>query len=1250
MPNKKIENLSGGLFEAENKTQIPGISWSKLSNWDMSNSTIKTRNGAQRKNSTGIQGGCLQFGFSDTERDHTLVATGGDYEFGATTNSNGNTFNSSWNCFVYVKELSSTTSEREILSIAKESGASVYEDSVRLYFYGEQVRLQWREDSTQSYKTLSSNTSVIKRSAISDNLIGVSFSYEANTLNATMYIGSSTVGSNSWALSGGYEEGGATTWSATDTLILGSNDELNDSYNLYGYMGEVCITKNENIDNTDVKHSYNAIPPGDYCQEANRIAYYPLVSDYGDEWGVNPSFSEKGLYDTGGGLSAYMVKNNIVNSASTFDRPNDILYNTKSMHVDTYDVKYAPEFESSTLDSQYGEYLSSSTQSNVNYTITFDILPVSASSDTAAYRIFTQYSRGPHISIGYKDGNNCLIKFKHRSTTENITTTMPIKNNKISKVSCEYEYVSGSTGRVTLYNNLSEVSTNTGTVTDIRGGKWVLGISDLRLIDIEFYLSGMVIHSDAVIDDWNDVPKENISRVTTVSTNMEEYQDYLSQKEDYESAIKASRMPPEIAKRFFSKPSKVTLQTETNTEQVVGGKQSYHTLNEIYNFHTDVVALYLFNELSGYDASTDSTPNGIIQNTYDNSTSCCVDLIGSRSKRPIWVTDRNSVGLTTTHYLKNIDNSLQYKPTNPNISGRLFLNYGPNLVDDTGTTYTIDTEFDYYQRLNGSMRGFMYGNSLYLHNSEAVLRYTGRSLLPVETPTPSIPPDLTLTGTTGLNGAYMYAYTYVDENGNESYPTIPTATTVSGQKVRVFISPRLTQKSFAYKMIDKVNVYRNKGTTLSTTDLDLNAGVILYKIRTFDKEGLLDPGGITFDDNTADYYLQQEAPMPGQADPVPPCKYSCLHNDTAYYTGDENAPNMFYISSPEQPGLLSDYLPRDEFRTEDGEQNSAIASVPNGIIVFKENTRLYISDSGTRNEYSNGCVSHDSLVNVENGVIGLGPDGFFWTNGPQWKDITKSIINRRDISDIQYAVDSWSSDTKESAYAVYHKNTARYICYVNDTYYIYHTKRNVWRTYEDVIGRPVIYNNDLYIYKYGWLWEELSSQSYFGDDAYIYDVLSAVTGEITVSATTMPAIAEGTPIYIDNEYAWITSITSNGSNYVIRTDSNTNLNGYNKIYMGVVECRANHYWDMVTPSKYKIFGEILVEHDETVNGEIILRFTRDGTAFNNDYDDYIADTDNARIKYLPRICAKNMGVQFTVKDGKSHTLNTYTIEYEQGIY
>ena len=269
---------------------------------------------------------------------------------------------------------------------------------------------------------------------------------------------------------------------------------------------------------------------------------------------------------------------------------------------------------------------------------------------------------------------------------------------------------------------------------------------------------------------------------------------------------------------------------------------------------------------------------------------------------------------------------------------KIFITDNAYLSDTAGNKFQLGDSYQYTNRLSGKTRGFMYGNSLYLHNNDYYLRFNGNEIRPVEVITPSIQLSLTKTNSsTGLNGAYKYAYTFQDVSGIESYPTLPTSIMVKLGSISVSLNPKIASQALLNEQIQAVNIYRNKGGTSETGSADLanDADKSLYLLKTIPLRAIAkSPTSVIFTDTTADSALGGNPPEVDTADPLPACLYSTVFRDTVLLTGHSKAPNHYYQSAGQTPELMG--IPGyEEFLTEDGDKNTGIAGVGAGFVVFK---------------------------------------------------------------------------------------------------------------------------------------------------------------------------------------------------------------------------------------------------------------------------------------------------------------------------
>jgi hypothetical protein len=685
---------------------------------------------------------------------------------------------------------------------------------------------------------------------------------------------------------------------------------------------------------------------------------------------------------------------------------------------------------------------------------------------------------------------------------------------------------------------------------------------------------------------------------------------------------------------------------------------------------TRVVGLWFLTENTGYDYASVKTPHGVIRNFRSTSTTDGTSMLLKNNFQPTFVPDRYSVGLVTSGYLSDnfedeADNCIAYQPANPNIKARVFTTKNATLIDSLGNTFQFSDAYHTAQKQVGKVRGFCYGSALYLHNQYNQYRFDGNSIKGNDILHPGVPMvAVKSNGSSGLNGTFEYAYTYKCEDGTESYPSIFTSVTVKTGKVSLYLPSNISTYSYVNDRVRYVNIYRNKGQTTSVSlgrDADksfyLLKEIPIQKVRQSSTPFLgttstVTTGTVLFVDTTADTALGGNPPAPGSADTMPACQYSCVFKDTGFFTGNESAPNYYYQSMAENPSLLN---LAEEFRTENGETNTGVASCGFGVIIFKPNARKLLRNGigGETYEYANGgAMSHDSLCNWGNYVLGLGSSGFFMSDGHNYTDITTVNANGRQVSGCQKDVDSWSDAVKSAARSVFDSATGRYICYVNSKYYIYDTKQKVWTKYEDLVGVPVVFNNILYFFKKGFLYAETDSQNYFGPSMHRKSISAGGEGWIDVTSTTaLPTTnTYGLPCYIDRTLYWTTKIKDGlSTSYRVSLGTTHNFNGHSRMTLGVAQNYAySKFFETALPNCNKWYERMLFSHDQTPNGTLDIIVARNGETQDNAYaweTVYTEYSDKNLIRLRHR--ADNLSVGWFSDDGLSHRLKNYTMWYRQ---
>jgi hypothetical protein len=261
--------------------------------------------------------------------------------------------------------------------------------------------------------------------------------------------------------------------------------------------------------------------------------------------------------------------------------------------------------------------------------------------------------------------------------------------------------------------------------------------------------------------------------------------------------------------------------------------------------------------------------------------------------------------------------------------------------------------------------------------------------------------------------AFAYEYTYTVNNettfqdiGPVTYVSISTNNNISGSHVVAITAiPTLSNgTTLNYETtVVRVFIYRT-----------ISGGTTFYKV------GQVTNGTATFNDSTTDATLINNDLLYTNGDvlnndPPPQCKYVHVVNGVAYYanikSGTEFYKNQIRQSIPGDPDSCPEDLTIDLL-----EEIVGISSYNDNPIVFSKK-RVYrlngqYDDLGQGQViYEDitktvGCMSHNSIVQTRYGVFWAGDDGFYWTDGFQFKKISDSFNDRYQ--------DLVSSDTRRS--------------------------------------------------------------------------------------------------------------------------------------------------------------------------------------------------------------------------------------------
>ncbi len=1233
-----VNNLSGGVNRSATPNTIPEISWSDVANFDIENSAVKTRRGLT-KYGAAHRPGCLQFGFSDTQRVHYLRSTGASY-MPATASTRAT------NIFFYARDFTSTTDERGLVTFTDTSGnalAKIYWDDT------DYLKFEYREDTGESWNAVTGSLGT-KRASITDYVFGARIERNGTTTKTCLYDSSgiiSAVTSNSTLTT-------FTTWSE---CILGCDDSLNHpevtwtnvaNQALYGLMGELAITKNTSPTATTYATNLNVLPPVTHTPISNRVAYYPLRGDFNDSWALQPSFKPTDIYRSGAGLTHYLVRDNNVPGLSK-----DPLYNTRSMHLDG--INNARPVYGKMQGGMVAKYKDALNSSGGAYTLTADLLPIETQSGTTTCAVWVSElsgTGGQSIYLAYDSPQFTKVKWRQAWNSGTISPwlTTLIPNKKPSKLSFEYSHSGTTTGTMKIYRDTGLVASQTfdtgaGAISQPTVVNLGNSGADTTTVASEYYLSAMILHSAAVGTSWSEKPKENISSVT-IYNDTPQPRPVSGYSDD---PLAGASYEMELAQWNAAEANAGTKIERT------GQEVSFLSIQDLPRYDA-VIGAWLFNEVTGFDSATTLTPHGVIPN-IKGARSDNTDFYLRRNCAPMWIPDREklvSSGFLDNAYDQAPDRMANYTP-NDSGSRDVLLVRNNSVTSYTGTTHTLNDTYKYTHRLDTQLRGFMFGQSLYLHGQDYKMRYNGLDMFTGEAPSAGVPLSLTAVtnGGSGLRGYYKYAYTMVDKNGYESYPCVATGSTISYRKFGVTCNLQVRSESWMDESIETFRFYRSKGSTTNLTSLTADASPELFFLRELPIETIKDKVGATwFFDTTADDSLGAQPPLPGFADSMPPSKYSALYRDVAYFTGNTYEPTMVYKSHANKPFLIRQ---ADEFRTEDGERCKGVSAVGNGVVAFKSTSRKYYSEGSFTQgkEFINGgCIAPDSLVSMGTECVGLGDHGFFVCNGPSYKDISTIIDGGRAVSSVQYDIDEVLSESDmKSAEAIFHEPTGRYICTIGDNAYVFHVKRRRWMIYRGILGKMIVQGGALYMYLKGRVYKEVSNQGYVGTNKWTGTISSGGLGFVTVTnSSALPTTnEEGLPIYIDKTLYYVTKITNtSGTTYKIEIDTTETFSS-GAYALGVIRHYGDtKFFDERTTGRNKWYkGKFVLEHNGATNGQINLRTARNNGSFDDSYDHFQFDTNEDKGECLLRVRSENLALRFEIMDGNQHEMRSYSFPYSQ---
>lgn len=262
-------------------------------------------------------------------------------------------------------------------------------------------------------------------------------------------------------------------------------------------------------------------------------------------------------------------------------------------------------------------------------------------------------------------------------------------------------------------------------------------------------------------------------------------------------------------------------------------------------------------------------------------------------------------------------------------------------------------------------------------------------------------PTVTSSGGAGNNYIYAFVHYYTYTVGTVVFEDYGPVTYVSLNNVG---APNVNVVN-----ITAIPTLANGGTlnydTSAGTGVDIriyrttNNGTIFYQI------GSVNNGTAIFNDNISDATAATGALLYTNGgvldnDPPPQCKYVTVVNGIAYYghvqEGSEVIKNRVRQSIQDDPDSCPEICYIDLL-----DEVVGLSSFNDNPLVFTKGHvyRLngYINELGqgsiTAEDITKtiGCQSHNSIVQTRFGVFWAGDDGFYWTDGFQFKKISDSI-------------------------------------------------------------------------------------------------------------------------------------------------------------------------------------------------------------------------------------------------------------------
>lgn len=192
----------------------------------------------------------------------------------------------------------------------------------------------------------------------------------------------------------------------------------------------------------------------------------------------------------------------------------------------------------------------------------------------------------------------------------------------------------------------------------------------------------------------------------------------------------------------------------------------------------------------------------------------------------------------------------------------------------------------------------------------------------------------------------------------------------------------------------KVHIYRSQ-----------NNGTVLYKV------GQVNNGTTTFNDTMSDATLINQLQLYTNSgvldnDPPPPSKYITTVNNITYYGYVQQDGQTFRNRVRQSVQDDPDSCPRENF-VDVLDEVTGLSSYNDNPLVFTKNHVYRLNGAYTETGQGQvsfeditktiGCVSHNSIVQTRYGVFWAGNDGFYWTDGFQFKKVSDSINERYKI-------------------------------------------------------------------------------------------------------------------------------------------------------------------------------------------------------------------------------------------------------------